>query len=148
MFNPYYLLRPSVVLRILLTVTDRIKSLLSRVFLPCLFISLQEVILYSLLVVGYKSQVDLLLFLLVAFDVTYGCKDSVGIFFRSLGFGFRPTSAFASATALVVTQGYCIRLCHCHSLCCFLVSFCISASLRLLFKSLPFHVKSPRCLFK
>ena len=105
MSNPYYLLRPSVVLRILLTVTDRIKSLLSRVFLSCLFISLQEVILYSLLVVGYKSQVDLLLFLLVAFDVTYGCKDSVGIFFRSLGFGFRPTSAFASATVLVVTQG-------------------------------------------
>ena len=57
------------------------------------------------MVVGYKSQVDLLLFLLVAFDVTYGCKDSVGIFFRGLGFGFRPTSAFASATALVVTQG-------------------------------------------
>ena len=71
MFNPYYLLRPSVVLRILLTATDRIKSLLSRVFLSCLFISLQEVTLYSLLVVGYKSQVDLLLFLLVAFDVTY-----------------------------------------------------------------------------
>ena len=93
-------------LRILLTVTDRIKSLLFRVFLSCLFILLQEVTLYSLLVVGYKSQVDLLLFLLVAFDVTYSCKDSVGIFFRSLGFGFRPTSAFASATALVVTQGY------------------------------------------
>ena len=128
MSNPYYLLRPSVVLRILLTVTDRIKSLLSRVFLSCLFISLQEVTLYSLLVVGYKSQVDLLLFLLVAFDVTYGCKDSVGIFFRSLGFGFRPTSAFASATALVVS-GYpratFIHLCHCHSLCCFLVSFCV-----------------------
>ena len=36
---------------------------------PCIYFVAMSFALYSLLVVGYKSQVDLLLLLLVAFDV-------------------------------------------------------------------------------
>ena len=61
--------------------------------------------LYSLLVVGYKIQVDLLLLLLVAFDVLVPTATKIPLVFTSvvsvsLCYAY-VNSAFASATALV-----------------------------------------------
>jgi hypothetical protein len=49
-----------------------------------------------------------------------GHKDSVGIYFRSLGFTLHVNSAFASATALVDTQWISVVRIATHSV-CFLV---------------------------
>ena len=58
MSNPYYLLRPSVVLRILLTVTGRIK--------PLHLCLCKKLLCIPFKAVGFQKLVDLLLLLLVA----------------------------------------------------------------------------------